>query len=135
MIACVLITHFAAAVERRQNPALAETPLVITEPFRATERVFAVSEEAAQLGVEPGAPVRQAETICPQARFIAVEHNKYQQAFDELLGMLETLSPVILAAAKLAMRLVYLCCSTRSSVRWRRSQQTQRTTRRASTKR
>jgi DNA polymerase-4 len=95
MIACVLITHFAAAVERRQNPALAETPLVITEPFRKTEKVFAVSEEAAQLGVEPGVPVRQAETICPQARFIAAGHNKYQRAFDELLGVLETLSPVI----------------------------------------
>ena len=70
MIACVLITHFAAAVERRQNPALAETPLVITEPFRNTEKVFAVSEEAAKLGVDPALLWILPEPICPQACYL-----------------------------------------------------------------
>jgi len=68
MIACVLIPHFAAAVERREDPSLVRVPLVIGGPGGEPGEVHAVSGEAAQMGVRPGMLLSQAQALCPQAR-------------------------------------------------------------------
>lgn len=93
MIACVLVPHFAAAVERREEPSLAAAPLIIGESPGDSGKVFAVSSEAARVGVEPGISLRQARVLCPQARFIPMAHARYQRAFDELLEVLGGFTP------------------------------------------
>jgi len=52
MIGCVYFPHFAAAVERRDDPSLAGAPLVIVERAGESARVVAACGEAARLGVQ-----------------------------------------------------------------------------------
>ena len=108
MMACVRIPHFAAAVERRENPALSTTPLIITESAQGPEQVFSVSEGAVRAGIEPGMSLRQAQVLCPQAHFTPAVHARYRQAFDELLEALESLSPRVEAAGSYPSATVYL---------------------------
>ena len=88
MIACVLVPHFAAAVERRANPALEDVPLLIGEPPGRPERVLAVSPEVTRTGVRPGMPLKQARLLCPQARLLPARPARYAGAYTELLDML-----------------------------------------------
>jgi DNA polymerase-4 len=88
MIGCILVPYFAAAVERRADPTLAGEFLVICELSGASEKVFAVSGKAAQVGVESGMTLRQAQILCPQARFIPADRDRYQGAFDQFLEIL-----------------------------------------------
>jgi nucleotidyltransferase/DNA polymerase involved in DNA repair len=90
MIACLLIPYFAAAVERQTDLSLATTPLVLSESRSASEQVFAVSVEAAQYGIKPDMALRQAQTLCPQARFIPAKPTQYQRTFKEILSLLAT---------------------------------------------
>ncbi|GIK36981.1 MAG: hypothetical protein BroJett011_08140 [Chloroflexota bacterium] len=88
MIVCVLIPYFAAAVERQILSSPTALPLVITESARVPARVYAVSREAAQLGLRPGMSLRQAQALCPQARLVPANLSLYQQYCDELLTIL-----------------------------------------------
>jgi len=88
MIACVLIPHFVAAVERRDAP-LGTAPLVIGR----VGKVLAVSEDAAQMGIEPGMRTRQARVLCPQARFTPPDPARYPRTFEALLKTLESFTP------------------------------------------
>lgn len=87
MIACVVVPHLAAAVERRDDPSLAGLPLVISRPGNAG-KVLAISGEAAQAGVAPGMPLRQARMLCPQVRFIPADPARYQAVLATLLKVL-----------------------------------------------
>ena len=87
MIACMVVPHLAAAVERRDDPSLAGASLVISRPENAG-KVLAVSSEAAQAGIAPGMSLRQARTLCPQARVIPADLVRYQRALDRLLQVL-----------------------------------------------
>ncbi len=89
MIACVLIPHFAAAVERRDAPSLGSAPLVISK----SGKVLAVSEDAARAGVQPGIRLHQARALCPQARFIRADPARYHRTFEALLKTLESFTP------------------------------------------
>ncbi len=92
MIGCVYLPHFAAAVERRDNPSLAGTPLVIVERAGGSARVLAACGEAAGLGVQPGMALRQARLVCPQARLIPADPPRYRTTFDRLLEALAAFS-------------------------------------------
>ena len=70
MIACVLMRHFASAVERRARPELASQPLILARYQGDHERVYAASAEAG--GVEPGMKLAQAQVICPEAQVVPV---------------------------------------------------------------
>ncbi len=89
MIACLLLPDFAAAVERRAEPSLTRTPLILS----AAGQVFAASSEAVQAGVRPGLPTSQARSLCPQARFIPAKPDQYQQTLAEILTILRTFAP------------------------------------------
>ena len=93
MIGCILVSYFAAAVERREDPSLAEAPLVIHELSGDSEKVYAVSNDAAQQGVEPGMTLRQAQILCPQARFIPADRDCYRRAFNQFLEVLAAFTP------------------------------------------
>jgi nucleotidyltransferase/DNA polymerase involved in DNA repair len=89
VIACVLLPYFAAAVERRANPALIDKPVVILEKSR---QVWAVSQEAAQAGVRLGMSLRQSQALCPQVRPLPTNLDRYQAAANELLDILADFS-------------------------------------------
>ena len=91
MIACVLISHFAAAVERRDDPSLGPEPLIINR----SGEVLAVSEGAARMGVRPGMRLHQARALCPQARFTDADQAGYQRTFEALLDTLESFTPLL----------------------------------------
>jgi DNA polymerase-4 len=93
MIGCVRVPYFAAAVERRDDPSLADQPLVIVRGSAGSDKVFAVSGEAAELGVKPGVYPRQARALCPEAHFLSTDLTRYQRAFDDLLEVLKGFSP------------------------------------------
>ncbi len=88
-IACVIVPYFAAAVERRDDPSLANMPLVIGNFLHERGKVYACSREAAEMGVKRGISLRQAEALCPEAAFIPPSEIGYDQAFQELLEILE----------------------------------------------
>jgi len=88
-IACVIVPYFAAAVERRDDPSLDGAPLVIGGLLYERGEVYALSHEAAEMGMKRGMTLRQAQALCPEAIFIPRSETRYSQAFEELLGILE----------------------------------------------
>jgi len=55
-IACIIIPHFAVAVERREDDSLIGKPVVVGGMPYEKGRVYDLSEEAAMSGVERGSP-------------------------------------------------------------------------------
>jgi DNA polymerase-4 len=138
MIGCALVPYFAAAVERRDDPSLAAMPLVIYElpgdhrpsaypaNFRGDiqgtsrkersrartappwGRVFAVSYQAAGVGIRPGMPLAQARVLCPQARFVLLDQIRYQRALDALLEVLTSFTPQVESGGFQPAAVVYL---------------------------
>lgn len=91
MIACVRIQEFAATLERRDTRTPAEQPLILT----AHHRVYATSSDAEQLGVQPGMAVRPAHARCPHARVLPARPGHYRQVYEEIVELLEGLSPPV----------------------------------------
>ena len=108
MIACVHVPHFAIEIERRDQPELREAPLIVTHRVRQVEYVFAPSAEAAQNGVQPGMPLRQAQVLCPEALFVPGEPTRYQRALGEVLEAAGTLSPAVEPAGQADVVTLYL---------------------------
>jgi len=98
-IACVLIPHFPAAVERRRDPALCGRPLVIGETPDQRKAVLDCSPEAEVQGVRAGMPLRQALAVCREAVFLPPHPSRYSDVFDSMLGVLEGFSPEVEQAA------------------------------------
>jgi len=94
-IACVIVPHFAVAVERTENDSLRGKPIVVGGMPYEEGKVYDLSEEAAMSGVEKGIPLRQAEELCPEAIFLPLAEDKYLRAFEELLGVLQSFSPEV----------------------------------------
>ena len=71
MSRCILFAEvpcFYASVERGQDPALAERPVIVGGDPRKHGVVLAASTDAAGAGVELEMPVVDALRLCPQAR-------------------------------------------------------------------
>jgi DNA polymerase-4 len=94
-VICVYIDCFAASVEARDHPELTSSPIVIGGFHYERKSVFACSAETARLGVTPGMPLRQAHHLCPEAIFIPLNKDRYLQAFDEVLNVLDCFSPAV----------------------------------------
>lgn len=90
MIACVRISHFAAAVERQFDPALAGVPLIVIAYKGQRGKVIAASREAELNGVSPGCSRTRARALCPKAVLISADPQQYEQALDHLLATLWT---------------------------------------------
>ena len=94
-VACVLIHNFAIQVAMINDPQLRGQPLIIGgSPFEA-KTVYDASPEAIACGVEPGIPLRQAYVLCPEARFLPLDEKRYKETFEQVLTILEGLSPVV----------------------------------------
>ena len=86
------IPHFAAALVRRDDPELGEAPLVLVGPEK---RVFGVSAQAADSGVNVGMTVRVAEVRCPEARFLEADVARCREEMETLLRVLELTGPAV----------------------------------------
>ena len=94
-IACVIVPHFAVAVERRADDSLVGKPIVVGGMPYEKGKVYDLSEEAAMSGVERGIALRQAEEFCPEAVFLPLAEEKYLRALEELLEVLQSFSPEV----------------------------------------
>ncbi|MBI4286332.1 MAG: hypothetical protein HY670_10630 [Chloroflexi bacterium] len=94
-IACVVINNLPVQVELCHNPDWRGQPLVIGGlPFE-DKPVLDASPEAAASGVARVMSLRQAYALCPEAKFLPADGKRYEQAYEEVLSVLENFSPII----------------------------------------
>ena len=76
------LDQFIAAVEELRRPELAGLPVVVGGHGDPTERgvVSTASYEARQFGVGSGMPLRLAARKCPDAVFLPVDREAYDEA-------------------------------------------------------
>ncbi|HEU4403416.1 MAG TPA: DNA polymerase IV [Candidatus Polarisedimenticolia bacterium] len=85
---------FYAAVETRENPALAAKPLIIGHRGRRGV-VSTCSYEARAFGVRSAMPSLSAERLCPQAVWLPVRMDLYVEVSREIRSILADETPVI----------------------------------------
>lgn len=90
-ILCLVIPHFAANVERQDEPGLKGQPLIIIQEGRAMD----CSAEALDQGVRLGMKREGAEKLYPEALIRAADITRYEEAFERVLGVLAGVSPVV----------------------------------------
>jgi nucleotidyltransferase/DNA polymerase involved in DNA repair len=93
MISAILLRDFAASQEKRLNPALRETMLVLLEAGKSRPKVIASDSLARQMGVKAGIGYREAQSLCPNAHFLPVEEQRYRRLFEDLTLALLDISP------------------------------------------
>src|SRR5687768_8362516 len=98
LVACVQIPTFAIAVARRDEPALADQPLILYRSGRRGASVYAASQET---GVIPGMSLRQATVRCPDAVYHPADPTRDRQAFSALIRLLQSFSPQVATGALL----------------------------------
>lgn len=93
------LDQFIAAVEVLRRPELRGRPVVVGGRGDPTERgvVATASYEARAFGIRSGMPLRTAAKRCPDAVFLAVDKDAYDQASGEVMATLR--EPVIAAQA------------------------------------
>ncbi len=91
MIVCLLLPYFAAALARRERPALQIVPLIL----RSGEKVAATCDRAAAAGVSAGMTLQQARWLCPDAHIIPLNLQTIRQASEEVLQVLSQFTHLI----------------------------------------
>jgi len=99
-IACIFFPGFALQVEVRDNNALSGKPIIIGGLPHQLKVVHDASEEAMKQGIKRGMPLRQAYALCPQAIFLPLAEDKYNDAFTRVLNLLATYTPVVAMGAE-----------------------------------
>src|SRR5689334_20028723 len=82
------LIDFLVTVERAQNPALRDRPVIVGGQPTGWGRVVAASMEAQMRGVRPGLSLAIAESRCPDAVFVDGAFDRYldaSAAIDELV--------------------------------------------------
>lgn len=88
------LDQFLAAVEKRRHPELAELPVIVGgngDPTEPRKVVACASYEARNFGVHAGMPLRTAARKCPQATFLPSDNAAYDDASDQVMGLLRDL--------------------------------------------
>jgi nucleotidyltransferase/DNA polymerase involved in DNA repair len=101
MIALIAIPSFAAAVARRDDPALAVQPLILTTTRSGSPVVYGACVIATRAGVRPGMTVRQAQLRCPQARCCPASPDRDARAAADMRALLSRFTPRLEAEALL----------------------------------
>jgi DNA polymerase-4 len=92
---CIFFPNFAVQVEVRDNNALSGKPIIIGGFPYQLKTVHDASQEAMRQGVKKGMPLRQAHALCPQAIFLPLADDKYNDAFTHVLNLLAKYTPVV----------------------------------------
>lgn len=85
------LDQFQAAVEVRRNPELAGLPVIVGgsgDPNEPRKVVTCASYPARAFGVHAGMPLRTAARKCPDATFLPLDTDAYDEASDEVMGLL-----------------------------------------------
>jgi DNA polymerase IV len=85
------LDQFQAAVEVRRNPDLAGLPVVVGgngDPTEPRKVVTCASYPAREFGVRAGMPLRTAARKCPDAIFLPLDTQAYDEASEEVMGLL-----------------------------------------------
>ena len=86
---------FYAAVEIRDNPALAEKPLIIGSMPNERGVVATCSYKAREFGVRSAMPINEAYRLCPNGVYMRPDFRKYTKASQEIHDILETYTDMI----------------------------------------
>ncbi len=91
------LDQFIAAVEVLRRPELRGLPVVIGGDGDPTKRgvVSTASYEAREYGVHSGLPLRTAVRRCPGAVFLAVDHETYEAASEQVMAALRGFDAVV----------------------------------------
>jgi DNA polymerase-4 len=99
-IGCIFFPNFAVQVEVRDNNTLSGKPIIIGGFPYQLKHVHDASQEAMRQGVTRGMPLRQAYALCPQAIFLPLAEDKYNDAFTHVLNFLAKYTPVVAVGAE-----------------------------------
>lgn len=91
-IACVLVPHWAFAVEAHRSPVLRGRPVLVVRR-EGTRPV--VLDSSPTLGVPPGTPLQTAYARCKDAVLVEADPTAYEDAWNAVLDSLEQRSPVV----------------------------------------
>lgn len=98
-IGCVYIANLPIAVELRDHPDLVGQPLLLMGAGDRKDRVYALSEEAAALGIRAGMLEREALSRSLDVRLLTARSLLYTDIAQKMVATLEAISPVGEAAA------------------------------------
>jgi DNA polymerase-4 len=85
------LDQFQAAVEVRRNPELAGLPIIVGgngDPDEPRKVVTCASYPARKFGVHAGMPLRTAARKCPDAIFLPLDTDAYDEASEEVMALL-----------------------------------------------
>ncbi|MCX2934975.1 DNA polymerase IV [Mycobacterium sp. CVI_P3] len=88
------LDQFLASVELRRHPELIGLPVIVGgsgDPTEPRKVVTCASYEARAFGVHAGMPLRSAARKCPDATFLASDPAAYDEASDQVMGLLRDL--------------------------------------------
>ncbi len=94
-IAHVDMDAFFASVEERADPRLKGQPLLVGGGPPRREVVTTASYAARKYGIRSGMSLREAFQRCPEARFRPVDPPRYVAAFEALLAIFESFTPLV----------------------------------------
>jgi DNA polymerase-4 len=84
---------FYASVEKRDNPALADKPVIIGGGQRGV--VAAACYVARLYGIRSAMPIFKARQACPEAVVIRPNMAKYKQVGEDIRGLMKELTPLV----------------------------------------
>lgn len=88
------LDQFLASVELRRHPELVGRPVIVGgngDPSEPRKVVTCASYEAREFGVHAGMPLRTAARRCPEATFLPSDPAAYDDASDQVMGLLRDL--------------------------------------------
>ncbi|BBY29123.1 DNA polymerase IV [Mycolicibacterium sediminis] len=88
------LDQFLASVELRRHPDLVGLPVIVGgsgDPTEPRKVVTCASYEAREFGVHAGMPLRAAARKCPDATFLPSDSAAYDEASDQVMGLLRDL--------------------------------------------
>jgi DNA polymerase-4 len=92
MIAYVRLPFFAVSLAYRDDPSLTG-PLVLGGYAWQAGQVVAMSHKPEQVQVRVGMSLRQAQALCPSARFLPADEARYRQLFEQITDALAAYTP------------------------------------------
>ncbi|MBI3689784.1 MAG: DNA polymerase IV, partial [Mycolicibacterium aromaticivorans] len=88
------LDQFLASVELRRHTELVGLPVIVGgsgDPTEPRKGVTCASYEARGFGVHAGMPLRSAARKCPDATFLPSDPPAYDEASDQVMGLLRDL--------------------------------------------
>ncbi|WP_119069178.1 DNA polymerase Y family protein [Aggregatilinea lenta] len=92
MIAYVRLPYFAISLAYRDEPSMTG-PLVLGGYAWQAGQVYAMSQTPEQAGVRAGMALRQAQALCPDARFLPADDARCRQLFEQIADAFATYTP------------------------------------------